>query len=309
MSLDGRLQDALRRLAVGGSDDVAAATQLIWKAAGEGSAEAWRWLATLTAAGVGVPQDWERALDHLATAAIGGSESARRQLLSLAAVPEKGTVRDWSALRGSVRLEPWFGRGEKTVLNISPRVVTVRRFLPLAVCDWLLERTRGPLSESLLLTGDPPVPDAEYRSHSAQAFNFVDCDVVVLLTRARIVANIGVPPGALEVSQILHYATGETFGLHWDYLRPDVPRQAAEIAANGQRIITFLIYLNAGYEGGETALPQLDLRFRGEPGDALYWANVDPTGSPDPRTQHAGLPPTVGEKWVFSQGVRSLARV
>ena len=33
--------------------------------------------------------------------------------------------------------------------------------------------------------------------------------------------------------------------------------------------------------------------------------NVDAEGTPDPRTLHAGLPPTAGEKWVLSQWVRT----
>jgi hypothetical protein len=34
------------------------------------------------------------------------------------------------------------------------------------------------------------------------------------------------------------------------------------------------------------------------------FTNVLPDGSPDRRMSHAGLPPTAGEKWLFSQWVR-----
>jgi prolyl 4-hydroxylase len=311
-ALDPRVEPALRRLAAGSPGDVAEATGLLQAAAEQGSAEAWSRLAALNAAGIGVPQNWERALDHLLTAAIAGCASAQGQLRALSGEASPGPDArrsDWSSLRKSIRLDAWLERGEKEVLNAAPRVVRVRRFLPGAACDWLRARTEGPLSEALLLTGEPPRLEAGYRTNSAYAFNFVDSDVVLLLTRARIAANIGVPVSALEVSQILHYETGQTFGLHWDYLNPDAPKQAAEIATNGQRIVTFLIYLNRGFEDGQTDFPRLDLRFRGEPGDAFYFANVDSAGAPDPRTLHAGLPPTDGQKWLFSQGVRSLARV
>jgi hypothetical protein len=37
----------------------------------------------------------------------------------------------------------------------------------------------------------------------------------------------------------------------------------------------------------------------------LLFANVDAaTRAPDPLTLHAGLPPTRGEKWIFSQWIR-----
>ncbi len=47
------------------------------------------------------------------------------------------------------------------------------------------------------------------------------------------------------------------------------------LAAFGQRIATFLIYLNEGYEGGETSFPRIGLNYRAEQGDALFFANVD----------------------------------
>ena len=44
-------------------------------------------------------------------------------------------------------------------------------------------------------------------------------------------------------------------------------------------------------------------------GGALYFANLDAAGAGDPRTLHAGLAPTQGEKWVFSHWIRNRARV
>jgi len=301
-----RVGEALRRLAVGKPQDVAEASRLLHEAAELGVAEAWTWLAMLRGAGVGAPQDWELALDHLLAGAVGGCASAQGQLAALADAAAGAEAGDWAALRRSVSVEAWLARGEKEVLNTAPRVVSMRRFLPVAACAWLKARTERPLSPGLLLTGEAPPPDRNYRAY---AFNFIDTDVVLLMTRARIAANIGFPLGAFEVSQILHYKTGEDFGLHWDYLIPEIPTHAAEIARNGQRIVTFIIYLNREYEDGQTHFPKLDLRFRGEPGDGFYWANVDLAGSPEPRTLHAGLAPAAGEKFLLSQGIRSLARV
>jgi len=67
---------------------------------------------------------------------------------------------------------------------------------------------------------------------------------------------------------------------------------------------TFLTYLNAGFEGGETAFPAAQLRYKGQAGDGVLFANLDPAGRPDRRTLHAGLPPTSGEKWILSQWIR-----
>ena len=84
------------------------------------------------------------------------------------------------------------------------------------------------------------------------------------MIRQRIAATIGVPVGALENSQVLHYDVGEQFARHFDYLDPALP----EVAERGQRIVTFLIYLNDGFDGGETDFPRLAAAPWGGSGDA-----------------------------------------
>jgi prolyl 4-hydroxylase len=69
-------------------------------------------------------------------------------------------------------------------------------------------------------------------------------------------------------------------------------------------VLTFLVYPNEEYSGGETEFSYLRWRFRGRKGDALWFVNVNPDFSSNPRTLHAGLPPKTAEKWLFSQRVR-----
>ena len=56
---------------------------------------------------------------------------------------------------------------------------------------------------------------------------------------------------------MLHYSPGEQIANHFDFVDPkSTPDYAGEIARNGQRIITFIVYLNDDYDGGETAFPR-----------------------------------------------------
>jgi predicted 2-oxoglutarate/Fe(II)-dependent dioxygenase YbiX len=127
----------------------------------------------------------------------------------------------------------------------------------------------------------------------------------VAAIRARISAATNIPVPVFEPPQVMHYHVGEEFRPHYDFLDPTEPGHRAELTAFGQRIATFLIYLNDDYEGGETAFPRAGLSHRGRRGDALLFANVDAaTRAPDPLTLHAGMPPTRGEKWIFSQWIR-----
>ncbi len=118
-------------------------------------------------------------------------------------------------------------------------------------------------------------------------------------------AVLGAPMAVLEPFAVLHYQPGEEYGEHVDFLDPAIPAYAAELAQRGQRVATCLIYLNDGFEGGETAFPRLGLSYKGSKGDALIFLSTDASGRPDPRTVHAGRTPTSGEKWLLSQFFRN----
>lgn len=272
-----------------------------------------RYLALLAAAGIGMPQSWARALDYLLEAALLGSRSAVDQLSMLAgqrppSPPLDGCSEHLPALRRSVDLAPWSAPCVKRVLQASPRIVAIEDFLPPGAAAWLTRLAEGRLAPALVYQG-AEAGKATGRTNTAFEFAFVDCDLIVLLTRQRIAQTVGVPVTALESSQILHYDPGQVFARHYDWLDPADPALANEIAQRGQRIITFLVYLNDDFSGGETQFPMLDVSHRGGLGDALYFGNVGVDGTPDRQTLHVGAAPTRGEKWVFSQWIRNIARM
>jgi len=142
------------------------------------------------------------------------------------------------------------------------------------------------------------------RDNSFLMLRLSEMNVFTEVIRQRIAAATKLPVPLFEPSQILHYAVGQRFKPHHDFLDPANPAYSDSLAAFGQRIATFLIYLNDGYQGGETSFPKIGLNFRAEQGDALFFANVTKDGAPDPDTVHSGMPTTSGEKWVFSQWIR-----
>jgi prolyl 4-hydroxylase len=212
-------------------------------------------------------------------------------------------------MRRAIRPSDWFAPPAKTVLSQAPRVVAIGRFLSAPACDWIIRRAMGRTGPALVY--DPATGAArrgDGRNNTSFEFAFLDLDLVVLMVRARMAAAIGMPVQLFENPQVLHYDIGQAFAPHHDYLDPRRPWTASQIAADGQRIVTFLVYLNDGYDGAETDFPFIGLRHRGQRGSALYFGNVDTAGTPDPRTLHAGLAPTRGEKWLFSQWIRDRPR-
>src|SRR5690606_8519125 len=101
------------------------------------------------------------------------------------------------------------------------------------------------------------------------------------------------------------YGIGEQAAEHFDFIDPQTPHYEREVAEKGQRVITFLLYLNDDYAGGDTEMTELGISHKGRCGEGLFFVNALDDGAPDLRTLHAGRPPARGEKWVVSQFIRS----
>ena len=294
--------------------DVARGLTLARAAAAAGNARAAHLAALLAAAGVGQAQNWNIALDLLLQAAQGGSTLAQDTIACttskqhLAADAIRTRPRDselWRSLAQAVDLTPFFRPPAPQVVSAAPRIAVVRGFLLPGVCNWLIARAKPNLMSATVYDRDTGglVVDP-HRNNRAAIFPLVISDLILLLVRERIASVIGRPASFMEQPSVLHYAPGEEYRPHCDFCDLTLPGPAKDAAENGQRVLTFLIYLNEDYEQGETDFPQLGWRFRGRKGDALFWWSVDPAGAPESRTLHAGLPPRNGEKWLFSQWVR-----
>lgn len=293
------------------SPDWERAEGLINAAAAAGHAEAIERRALLECRGMGRAPNWDKALDSLTIAAERGSQSAARQLILLADdrfVPAASTEPppgDWTEMRSRIpfakRLSAPTAPGH--VLSASPIVHAVPDFASAAECQWLIAAAEPRLNRAGVYNVPSGVDPG--RTNQSALFNFANADLIVEMIRHRIANQLRAPLDCLEMSQVLHYGVGQEFVLHCDFLDPQALRE--EIARNGQRVATVLIYLNEDFEGGQTSFPRLGLNHRGKTGDALVFGNVDAAGGPDPRSQHAGCPPTLGEKWVFSQWVRNQA--
>jgi len=268
------------------------AVALTESAAASGLADALCQLATIEAVGAGRPRSFEKALGLLRQAAAVGSNDAIAQLALLGA-DESFDVANLLAVP------------KAAALSESPRMRVTEGFADTETCDWIVSRSRHKLGPAMVWdqqSGTGKVDPA--RSNTAVELRLTEMDVVLALLRARISAATRLPEPIFETPQVMRYTAGQEFKLHHDFLDPNLPGHAADIERRGQRIGTFLIYLNDDFEGGETDFPQAGITFRGKKGDALFFANVARDGGPDPKSIHAGKPPTAGEKWIFSQWIR-----
>lgn len=284
---------------------------LIEEAARAGDPEGAYLAATIASTSFWRPRNWESAFDYLLQAAERGHEAAGAALRILAAGPSgaNGEGSDWGRMRAGVDLDAWVTPPEPRLLREAPRIEVIEKFLPPAACEWLVERARGRLQRATIYDKATGGTTEDGRRTNTQCDLDIEVGgVLTFVIRARISTITGRRDAAMEVPKVLHYSPGETFAEHFDYLDPAEPAYARELALRGQRTDTFLIYLNDDFTGGETRFPELDISHAGATGDALLFSNVAADGKPDEATRHAGLPPTTGEKWLFSQWIREFPR-
>ncbi len=245
----------------------------------------------IDAGGIGTPRNAERALGWLKRAAEAADGRAQRQLELLSA---PGALASLSA--------PYEPRRERD----EPPITVIENFLPDWACGYVMEMSAPVLTRGKIVdrTGGESVSGR--RTNTVMNFGLADSDVLLELINNRIAEAAGMPPENAEGLGVLHYAPGEQYAPHVDYI-PDTPENAAQLAARGQRVRTLLVYLNDGFEGGATEFPRLELAFKPPAGGALIFDSVKADGSVEPMTLHTGAPPASGEKWVISKWFRTKA--
>jgi prolyl 4-hydroxylase len=270
-------------------------------AAARGDGEATSQLALLSAWGILRPRSVDVALDQLQRAAELGWEPSRRELRFLAGGDGDG----WPALRRRVDVTGWITPPAVRVVSEAPRIRVCEGFASKAECEWLIALARHRLRRALIYRKDASGhTQSDSRTNTESDYTFGNIDVVLSLLSERVAAAVGVESRYFEIAKLLNYEPGQQFAPHCDFQEPATPALMQEIQRHGQRVATALVYLNDDYAGGETDFPRIGLRYKGARGDALFFDNVRPSGALDYDTLHAGLPPTSGVKWVYSQWIR-----
>lgn len=284
-------------------------------AAEEGHPEAVAAMAILQCLGVQQRKNWEDALNTLTHAASLGWAPSRQALLLLSHEPVLGDEQEliaieaasfWHQLGRAIDINRWLQIPQGKVLSESPLLVSFEDFVP--------QRWRNLLANEAvprLVPAQEPDP-AHMRNPNAAINNYwlalqglAENDFIHLLLQERMSKACGIPPNQMEGMAVLMYQEGGEFSEHVDYFDTATELGKREVDTLGQRVLTFLVYLNDDYEGGETEFPELGVTHKGKAGEGLYFVTARDSGEGDPRTRHAGLPVTAGNKWVLSQHFRS----
>ena len=231
--------------------------------------------------GTGAPSDWPMAVDLLKTAAK-FDEDAERDLsiISQMTLTDEGDP-------------PETAVGE--LLSSSPEVQLFRGLFTAAECDYLVGASIPRLGLSRVIDpGTGELVPNPVRTSEGAAFPLATESPAIHALCRRLAAASGTHVGQGEPLQVLCYSAGQEYKPHFDAID----------GTDNQRILTFLVYLNDDFQGGETEFLSTGLKVKGGKGDALLFRNADDLGRPDLKSQHAGLPPTSGVKFLASRWIR-----
>ncbi|UTA47118.1 2OG-Fe(II) oxygenase [Simiduia sp. 21SJ11W-1] len=190
--------------------------------------------------------------------------------------------------------------GASPIDDTRVQLYQIPDFLDAARCEAIMALMDAWLRPSTVTTGSLY---AGFRTSQTCDLGQMN-DPLVAEVDARIAQTLGINPAWGEATQGQKYQVGEEFKAHTDYFQPATPEYAKFAGARGQRSWTFMIYLNNTPAGGATHFTRLERSFYPRQGSALIWNNLQPTGAPNPLTEHHGMPVVEGTKSIITKWFR-----
>ena len=184
-----------------------------------------------------------------------------------------------------------------------PQPRTLRNLLNKDECQYIIEMAKPKLYRSKVM-GENSHEISKVRT-SKNTF-LLKTDPVVNELMNRISLITGYPAENFEDLQVVNYGPTQEYKPHYDACATNTESCKKDYHEHGgYRIWTVFIYLNDGFDGGETIFPNLDKKVKLPPGDGVLFYNINDerTGTPH-EALHGGAPVTRGEKWGCNVWIR-----
>lgn len=264
-----------------------------------------------------LPQDLPRGRGLFARASDAGHPLGRRASTNLLASGHGG-ARDWPAAIRRLREEAREDRRRAQMVKLidamdltadgdpvsvpegervreSPDLMLFPALFTPAECAFLIEVAEPSFERSTVGYGEDEHQLNAYRTSDGAVMQWVIEDPAIHALNRRLAAVSGTSFEQGEPLLILRYRPGEEFRKHVD----------AMPGAQNPRIKTALVYLNQGFEGGETAFTRANISIRARTGNAILFGNLGPDRRADMMSEHAGLPVKRGTKYLASRWIRA----
>lgn len=193
-------------------------------------------------------------------------------------------------------------QGQEVTLSFSqlhPHISVFENFVTPQECAELIAYSRSELERSKVAAENPE--ERIYAGRTSSSYGFLDDELVALTrVRHRLAALLQWPLTHIERPEIIQYLPSQRFEPHNDYFGRSAIRPGAFNAVDrfGNRIATFIVYLQQPRRGGATYFANLGLEVFPKTRGGLFFNY--PTCDVDSMTLHGGSPVIEGEKWVMT---------
>lgn len=198
--------------------------------------------------------------------------------------------------------------GEWSWLCERPRVATSTDFLTREERAQILSMVSSAMvaPEKYIGSDAHGLVENRFFNGTGMYFNEMTSDAMVRCIERRIAAHTGWQLEAIEASSVICYKPGQEYRPHVDYfIERQIEENRAQRDFGGQRVVTFMICLQAAEAGGETYYPHANLKVAHHVGSATMHYNTTPDGWPDEFSLHHGMSVERGEKWLLRTTLRA----
>ena len=177
----------------------------------------------------------------------------------------------------------------------------IPNFLTEEECNKVIELTNGKLKPSNVYTKDKDLYITENRKSEQCWLNDNITFIKNISDKIKKYSNTN--DKYHEQFQVVNYEPGGFFIPHYDACDGDEKYCERMNQNNGPRYLTFLIYLNDNFEGGETIFPNINKKIKPEKGKAVIFQNVDENENIIKQSLHGGEPVSSGKKWIINKWI------
>ncbi|XP_071767515.1 prolyl 4-hydroxylase subunit alpha-3 [Centroberyx gerrardi] len=189
----------------------------------------------------------------------------------------------------------------REVLSLQPYVVLYHSFITDTEAEDIKLLAQPGLRRSVVAAGEKQAT-AEYRiSKSAWLKGSIRSIIGQLDQRISMLTGLNVQPPYGEYLQVVNYGIGGHYEPHFDHATS--ASSPLFKLKTGNRVATFMIYLNPVEAGGSTAFIHANFSVPVVKNAAIFWWNLHRNGQGDGDTLHAGCPVLVGDKWVANKWI------
>jgi len=191
----------------------------------------------------------------------------------------------------------------------NPHAVLIRGLISEQEADTILEATeqKGLKPSGVVDYEGGGSVKHDARTSSGCHLTYEECPVLNDVAN-RISTMTQWPVENSELFQILRYEIGQQYKPHYDWFNPNIEGSKKHLNGGGQRVGTTVVYLHAANSGGKTSFPKAGFEVSPQKGDAVFFANINDTGSIDPNSLHGGTPVIGGVKTIATFWQRENAR-